>query len=214
MSHSGTKLGIILSLFCLVVTALGNTFDDNELWLSVEIEMDLAKRLSTSLEQEFRRDEDYSEYKNNLTNLSFAYKLNSHVRITTNYRFARYTDEVRQRLGLGVVVRYGKSWRFDNRLRYQVDFREEQGSIALFRNRLRITYAALKKIKPYLSLEGFLQAADDKPEWVEYRFSSGVSYKITKQMTAKFFCHLKIEDPTDEKPDRISVLGLKLGYTL
>ena len=134
MSHSGTKLGIILSLFCLVVTALGNTFDDNELWLSVEIEMDLAKRLSTSLEQEFRRDEDYSEYKNNLTNLSFAYKLNSHVRITTNYRFARYTDEVRQRLGLGVVVRYGKSWRFDNRLRYQVDFREEQGSIALFRN--------------------------------------------------------------------------------
>ena len=213
MSHSGTKLGIILSLFCLVVTAFG-TFDDNELWISVEIEKDLAKRLSTSLEQEFRRDENYSEYKNNLTSLSFTYKLHSHVKMTTNYRFARYTDEVRQRLGLGVVLRSGKSWRFDNRLRYQVDFREDQESIGLFRNRLRLTYTGLKKVKPYLSLEGFLQAVDDKPNWVEYRFSSGISYKITKQMTAKFFCHLKIEDLTDEKPDYISVLGFKLGYTL
>jgi len=214
MSHSNIKLGIKLGLFYLINTAFGNTIDDKEMWLSVEIEKDFKQRLSTSLEQEIRRDEDYSEYKNSLTSLSFAYKLDSHVKITTNYRFASYTDEVRQRLGLGVVLRSGKSWRFDNRLRYQVDFREDQESIALFRNRLRLTYTAIKKVKPYLSLEGFLQTADDGPKWVEYRFSSGVSYKFTKQMNAKLFCHLKIEDPTDEKPDYIGVLGLKLAYTL
>ncbi len=214
MSHSNIKLGIKLGLFYLIATTFGNTFNDNELWLSVEIEKDFKQRLSASLEQEIRRDEDFSEYKNNLTSLNFAYKLDSHVKITTNYRFARYTDEVRQRLGLGVVLRSGKSWRFDNRLRYQVDFREDQESTGLFRNRLRLTYTTLKNIKPYLSIEGFLQIADDKPKWEEYRFSSGISYKFTKQIKGKLFCHLKIEDPTDEKPDYIGVLGLKLAYTL
>ncbi len=204
---------ISILLAGLVMSGPVKSADDRELWLSTEIEHKVVKKLSVGLKQEFRRDEDYSRQKSSLTSLDFSYRLNPHLRIISNYRYGSYTGYSRQRLGIGMIALTGKTWRFDNRTRYQIDFREDQERINIIRNRFRITWAVTKKIKPFLSLEGFL-TIDGPAELVETRLSGGFGYKISKLHSFKLFYHLKTKNLNESNPDRIDVIGFRLGINI
>ncbi len=166
---------------------------DLQLWTGAAIEKTWAKTWTVTLQEEVRFKHNISEINNYFTELSLRYRINKNFALEAGYR---YTRDKKSDNSFETLTRYNLDLRYrgqlnfltiDYRLRYQKeveDFNLLDQSVdyeKYVRNRIRVRYNDLKKIKPYVSAEVFQIFRPDYYPAMEYiRLVGGIKYEPGK----------------------------------
>ncbi len=193
----------------LVLVSVSNSQDDQELWLSFELEHELSGKLKLACEQELRLDEDYSNFKSTLTNATLYYTINRGFKILGAVRHQIYTKRTRQRLSLGGMYAIAKgNYKLNYRLKLQETVERNESPEFTFRNKLALETELSKRFTPGIAVESF-HTQDQSWQFTEYRLNLELKYRIAKKRTAELFYIYKKEDINKSNPDLIGVTGLK-----
>ncbi len=159
----GLGLGAVLTL-----ARVAPARADVQQWTEVGVEHDVSKRVGLSFDQHLRFDDDVSRVAAFMPEPGVQYRLRKWLRFGLGYRMQyersgsgdmrtrhRFFGNVRTRGELGEV-------RFEHRLQLQEQLRPDDGNAwrHTVRNRLDVSYQALKRWTPSTSVELF-HAIDD-----------------------------------------------------
>ena len=199
---------------------------DIQLWTGASIEKTWGKDWTLSLKEELRLKQNIGEINNYFTEAALRYRINKNFALEGGYR---YTRDKKSDGSYENLTRYNLDLRFrgrldfitiDHRLRYQ---KEVEGFNLLdmqsdyekyVRNRIRISYTDLKKIKPYLSAELFQLFRPDYFAELEYiRVVAGIKYEPAKLGTFDFGFGFNREF-ADFEPAMIYQFRLRYTYSL
>jgi len=188
-------------LLLIFAIAMGGLFSpvllaqqkDAGLWTNISLEVKVADKLTATVSQEFRFNENISELGAYFTDAGLGYKFNKFFQVAANYRFTqrrRVDDSYSPRNRFYVDLKFQKKFKpieFQFRTRLQDQYadigRASEGGIAEYysRNKFSIKWELNKLFKPYLSVEVFsplnyprLNAFDN------IRTSAGVEYALSK----------------------------------
>jgi hypothetical protein len=210
-------------LFCSPVMS---QVKDAGLWTSVNFEAKVIKKLTATLSEEVRFNENITEVGAFFTDVGLTYKLNKHFQFAVNYRFTeRRTVEnyysLRHRIYADV--------KYEKKLKpFQIQFRSRlqdqyadigralDGGIPEFylRNKISLKWDLNKPSTPYLSVELFSPL--NYPRYNAFdgmRTSAGVEYEFTKHHKVDIYYMIQKElNVSNPKTDFI--LGLGYFYKL
>jgi hypothetical protein len=172
---------------------------DLRLWTGVEIEKSWGKAWTLSLAEEIRFKQNISELNNYFTEAGLRYRINKNFALEGGYRFTR---DKKSDGSYENLTRYNLDLRFRGRLdpiliQYRLRYQKEVEGFNLVdpaadyekyvRNRIRIRYNKLAKLKPYVSAELFqLFRPDYNPEVKYIRVIGGIRYEPGKLGTFNF----------------------------
>lgn len=182
---------IFLLCFISIQGALGQQLVG--LRAGATVEKKLTKRISISAEGQLRYTDNFDYLETYLFELGASYKLNKHFELAAYYRFFnkkkdeindwnarhRYYGEIKYDTKIGPL-------KFEDRLRYQHQFKDNDGEIGFdksyFRNKFELNYPNKSNFTPYVSAD-FFYLIGDKIDQV--RPKAGFSYKLNKQSNIK-----------------------------
>jgi hypothetical protein len=222
--HLPVFLAFLTGLFyCSPVMGQVN---DAGLWTSVNFEAKLVKKLSFSISEEFRFNENITELGAALTDAGFSYKLNKHFQVAAAYRFTQrktLENNYSPRHRIYVDIKYEKKlkpFQLQVRTRLQDQYKDigraPDGGIPEFylRNKISLKWDLKKPYTPYLSVELFSPL--NYPRFNAFtgiRTSAGVEYDISKHHKIDAYYMIQKELNTSD-PHTDFVFGLGYFYKL
>ena len=217
---------LVFSLLILWGSVLKGQVKDAGLWTSVNLEVKLVKKLSLSLSEELRFNENITELGAAFTDAGLSYKLNKHFQFGANYRFIQRRKvedyySLRHRFYLDAKYSHKlKPFEVSLRTRFQdqlVDLgRAPDGGTPVYylRNKLSASVNTKKAYTPYVSLELFSPL--NYPREVAFdgiRTAAGVEYEFTKHHKVDAF-YLIQKELNVERQVTDFVIGLGYYYKL
>lgn len=223
---SRSFLLLFFAVFGLNSSVIYAQQNDAAIWTSFGMEVKVVKKLTASLAQEFRFNENITELGTYFTDAGLGYKINKHLQVAANYRFIqkrRVDDSYSPRHRFYVDVKFQKKFKpfelqFRTRLQDQyADIgRASDGGVAEFysRNKISLKWNLKKKYEPYLSLELYtplnyprLNAFDNM------RSGAGVEYAFSSHHNFDLFYMIQKELNVSE-PSADFIIGLAYLYKL
>lgn len=194
---------------------------DAGLWTSLNFETKLVKKLSLSLSEEFRFNENITELGTSFTDIGLDYKLNKHWQVAVDYRFTqkrRLDDYYSFRHRFYADIKYNHKLNpfeisFRSRLQDEYDDigRAPDGGVPIFymRNKIGLKWDTKKKYEPYLSAELFSPLNYPREfAFDNIRTLAGVEYSISKHHSLDVFYMIQRElNVSSPKTDFIIGLG-------
>lgn len=192
--HFLVRSGIpfIVSLFLFISGTYGQ-MNDAGLWTSLTFEAKLIKKLSATISQEYRFNENVTELGTWINEAGLEYKLNKYLKASVNYRFTlkRMTNNLyspRHRFFLDIKAEKKiKPIIFQFRTRFQEEWadvnRSPESGFAGYYSRNKFTFKLDldKKWEPYFSLELFSPVRHDQPYiFDDIRCAAGVELALSK----------------------------------
>ncbi len=213
------RIVFCLMIFVFVVTVSGQTGDaETEFWQVVGVDFRPASGMKLYLEKQIRYEKKFTDLESDLMEIGLKYSLSKLMDIRVDYRFEYRPDSNQKRNRLDANLYLNFEWdTFDlsNRSRIQKEFiktLENKYSELEFRDRIRLTFHASKKVFPYIGGEIFLGLGDDARERNKLRFTAGTDWRVTKRVTVTLFYHYqKFLEDTNSK--RFNILGCKFNYS-
>ncbi len=166
---------------------------DLQLWTGAAIEKTWGKTWTLSLQEEIRFKKNISEINNYFTDLGLRYRISKNFALEGGYR---YTRDKKSDGSYETLTRYNLDLRYKGRLDfitiyYRLRYQKEVEGFNLLdqtadyekyvRNRIRIRYNDLQKIKPYVSAELFQLFRPDYNAELKYiRVVGGLVYEPGK----------------------------------
>lgn len=168
----------------------GNVLAQNgtALWSSIALEKKINKKFDAQLQFQTRWVEDISYIQTYFADLGLEYKFMNNWHIAANYRRIERrkneTKEFKSRnryyFDLGNSLKISKL-KIDQRLRYQRQFRDNDGDLELdadyLRYKVELSLAIAKKISPYISTDFFYLIGETIDQ---LRPKVGLNYKVNK----------------------------------
>jgi Protein of unknown function (DUF2490) len=217
----------LLLLMLQLSTLIANAqVKDAGLWTSVNLEAKLVKKLSLSISEELRFNENVTELGAAFTDVGLSYKLNKHFQFGANYRFIqrhRVDDYYSFRHRFYIDAKYSHKLKpfevsLRTRLQNQVEDigRAADGGIPVYylRNKLSANWNTRKAYTPYVSLELFSPL--NYPREVAFdgiRTVAGVEYEFTKHHKVDAF-YLIQKELNVERQVTDFVIGIGYYYKL
>jgi hypothetical protein len=208
------------------VTGLEGQNRDAGLWTSVSFEAKLVKKLSASISQEFRFNENITELGTALTDAGIDYKLSKHFQFSVNYRYIQkhLSDNnysVRHRFYVDVKYeKKKKPFQIQFRSRLQDQYadigRASDGGIPEYylRNKMSLNLDMDKAYSPYISIELFSPLNFPRTyAFDNIRASAGVEYSITKHQKVDMYYMIQ-KELNVSRPGTGFVVGLGYSYKL
>lgn len=225
MSHRIRIIFCFIILNALSASAFAQV-NDAGLWMSVQLEKNITRRVMIYVAEELRMNENFTEAGTVFTEAGVEYRFPNIFRVSGAYRFIqrRRVDDfysMRHRFLLDVSARkkFG-NFQFILRERFQGQIadidRDDDGGIWEYtlRNKLSLKYDFGKKYAPFISGELFYPL--NKPEGNEldqYRVSAGIEYEFNKRSSAQLGYlvdrEINVNDPLTEY-----VITLNFTYRL
>jgi hypothetical protein len=155
----------------------------------VSLQKKLTNKLTLNLNGQLRFNNDISYLQTYLFELGSEYKISKAFDAGIYYRFVNRkkneTKEFNQRHRFYADLGYGKKFgviKFENRLRYQHQFKDNDGvtefDASYIRDKIEVSYDSKSKFTPYLSNDFFFEIGSTINQ---LRPKIGVSYKINKK---------------------------------
>jgi hypothetical protein len=184
--------------------AFAQAVNDAGLWVTINLEKKINKRLELFLTQEYRRNENLTRTNLFYTDIGIAVKPMGFMKVSLSYRsIQKYEKEeiynFRHRITLDVVLKkkVGK-FTFSARERLQTQVREvyssETGKLPewYFRQKVEVKYDLDKPIKPYAGVEFRYQLHDPRNmelnhSWNRVRYTMGLDYKINEKNSCSLY---------------------------
>lgn len=197
--------------------------NDAQMWASVAIEKTFFKKLTISLTEEIRLNENITEMGVFFTDVGLSYKFHKNWRISGNYRIInkrRLDNSYSTRHRYYFDLAYRKKWYSFTliiRSRFQSQYTDvnnsETGKIPDYysRNKLTLKYGVTKKISPYTSAELFIPLNNKERQGIDnFRFSTGLEFEFLKNSVIDIFYMYQKEFQV-ANPERDHIIGV--GYT-
>jgi hypothetical protein len=173
----------------LLVYAYGNAQDGVGLRSGVNLQKKLTKKITLNANGQLRFNGDISYLQTYLFELGGAYKISKAFDAAIYYRFVNRrkdeTKEFKNRHRFYADLGYGKKFgaiKFENRLRYQHQFKDNDGvtefDASYIRDKIEVSLDTKSKFTPYVSNDFFFQIGGTLDQ---LRPKVGVSYKINKK---------------------------------
>jgi len=194
------KKGVLLFFMFAIVSGhvCSQVINDAGLWLTMNIEKKLSKRLEISLTEEYRLKENYAQHNLFYTDLGVAYKPLGFMKISFSYRaIQKYlldeTYSFRHRLTMDILLKrkFGR-WvpSFRQRIQTQVRnvYSSETGTLPEWfaRERFELKYDLDKPVAPYAAIEWRYQLKDPRNmdlngTWNRVRYTLGIDYRLNEK---------------------------------
>jgi hypothetical protein len=220
-------------LYCRVFSAIALLFfttagfaqvNDAGLWVGVNVEKKITKKLTAALSEELRFNENVSELGTAFTEAGVEYKLVKNLTVGVAYRFIqkRQLDDfysLRHR-GIASLTYKLKAKRIEISIRekYQAQYTDvnssDDGKVpdVYLRNKLTIKYDSQKKYTPFVASELFYQLNNpDGNEFDNVRYTAGFEYKFNKLNSADLFYLLNREFNVNN-PLTEYIIGISYTY--
>jgi Protein of unknown function (DUF2490) len=167
--------------------------EGTSLWTGLSIEKKVTTRVSVGFAAQIRMPENVSYTQSYLGELGVSYKLAKSWEVSGTYRyFNKRKDENKawkSRHRFYTDLNYShkfKHFKFENRLRYQHQFKDNDGEIGFdtsyLRNKVGLSYFNKSPLTPYLSGDLFYQIGYVMDQ---IRPEAGLGYKINKKNTVQ-----------------------------
>ena len=210
-------------LYC---TPLMGQEKDAGLWTSFSFEAKVVKKLTASLEQGFRFNENISELGQIYTEAGLDYKLSKHFGVAASYRFIQkrkvedYYSYVNR---FTIAVKYEKKWK-PYQLKFKSSLQDQYADIGratdggipefYWRNKVSFSREMEKPYSPYIYAELF--SLLDYPRAYAFagvRCAAGIEYAFTKHHKIELYYMIQKElNVSNPKTDFI--LGFGYSYKL
>lgn len=219
-------LPLALSLLCLFAYPAFSQNNDFESWNSLELETDITKRLSFSVEQELRLNNNATSLSDYVTQAGFSYELNNYIRLKGYYRFALKSDddfqqEYEQRIIGDLWSRYEwERFSFYCRLRYQMSFIPEQyAELGMeteqhFRQRFSLKYNVPKTpFTPFFEAEYYYILSHPIENYFDKsRYTLGFEHPVIKNLDAEVYFRYQQRRAITKKALDSYILGIGFTY--
>ena len=215
------RVGLVVLTLCLAAAAFKAYAYDNgdfQIWNTDYEDINIAKDVKFSMEQEFRFGENAHELYYQHYDWGFVYGFDKMLDLGFFYRLVlekfqhKWREEDQPNVNATVKLDLWK-FKFDdrNRLEYR-HFRYKDDSMR-YRNKftlkLPFDFAKMKiRISPYSSDEIFISS--DSTGFDENRFSSGSEFDLTKYVKADIYYMFKSNRVRGSKWNSANVLGTKV----
>ncbi|MFH0864855.1 MAG: DUF2490 domain-containing protein [Bacteroidota bacterium] len=224
--HSAIHFIICLFFLLLVLfpASSSSQVNDASLWLSLNAEKKITQALSATLSQEFRMNENIGELGTFFTDAGIAYKINTILKVSANYRFTnkrRLDDSYskRHRYYIDIAIRKKfKPFAPSFRTRFQSQYTDvncsPDGKIPDYysRNKLTLKFDFDKKYAPYLYTELYSPFFSGKGFYIDNaRYCAGIEYQLNRMHGFDFFYMIQQEYNVNN-PETDYVIGI--GYFL
>lgn len=210
----------ILISFLFLLPFFAQAQDGTGLWTGIGVEKKINKKLSLNLNTQVRFNDNISYAKTYLGEIGLGYQIIKGLEIAGYYRLInRRKNEtkdfkIRQRYyaDLSYENKIG-AIKFDYRLRYQHQFKDNDGATefdaSYLRNKLEISYPNKTKFSPYISADIFTEIGGKTDQ---IRPKVGVSYKINKHHSfdLSVFKNIDLIDSQNSGP----IIGLNYKFKL
>lgn len=198
---------------------------DAGLWISLNAEKKITSKLSATLSQEFRMNENISELGTVFTEAGVAYKLFKKGFAGLSYRFIqkRKVDDfysLRHRLNVDAGYRFKvKKISLTVRERLQTQYTDvntsPEGHIPEYylRSKFTFKYNLEKKYTPFIAAEVFYQLNNAEGNEIDnIRYSAGFDYEINKLHSVDLF-YLINKEVNVNAPWTEFIVGIGYKYT-
>lgn len=213
----------ILLLSVIMKPASGQT-SDFATWTKLRISTKIVSNLEFELTQEFRLENNSSQFDEIFTNLSLAYSPFKFLELAGSYRYLQH----RRKSGEWIVLH---RFHFDLNLkaeikRFEPEYRlryvsypkfanENKTGIFVIRHKVELYYDIRNfKLNPYISSELFHAFEDDgNNEIVQVRYTVGAKYRLNKYHRVGAFFRYE-QEYNIKNPDTTYILGLSYRWNL
>jgi hypothetical protein len=214
-------------LFCLLIlisTLISNKLQaQNEglgLWAGISLEKKIGKKFSINLNGQARLVENIRYTQTYLGEIGLSYKITKNWEISGYYRYVerRKNDlkEFKHRDRFYADLSYEHKigiLKFENRLRYQSQFKDNDGEsdfdASYLRNKIELSYPNKSKFTPYVSGDLFYEIGGKIDQ---IRPKAGFSYKFAKQHSVDAFVFSNVDLVGTESSGAIIGLGYKFKF--
>jgi hypothetical protein len=218
------SLIMLLMVFC-ASCAFGQEWDFFT-WHRLKAGGDLTKKISLSIEQQVRLNENSSGLDQTFTELGLGYDFPKGFDLSGAYRFSWAPNEDRSfknRHRYNIDLNYGKKfWRLKPKVRVRFQHRPstylindrlapEQSPMTI-RLKVSIDYTKLKKWTPGIAFEAFFSLNNPVDNGAyKFRYRAYLNYDLPKRQKFGLFYMLET-DYSDSAPFFSSVVGVNYAY--
>ena len=202
----------------LLLTAKVYAYDDGDfqVWNTDVEELKVNDKTKIALEEEFRWGDNANEFYYHHYDIGVFYNLEKWLNIAGGYRHVYELKKGKFKIEnepylTATFLGELKGFKFDDRNRLEYRHFDYQTDSWRYRNKLTVKFPwkiTKMEIQPYLSDEIFIGFGTIN-QFNENRFSSGLSFNLTKNIKAEVYYMLRCTKGTDMWID-INVLGTKL----
>lgn len=219
----------VLLLFSLTRMYAQKVYPDFGMWNTVSVEKKINKKVSLSIDEEFRLKENLSKINLFYTNFGFNYKLSKKLKASLIYRNTQKAVDgrgydIKHRLMLDVVYKekLSKKFQFQFRQRFQFEnnniYSSRDGKYieSFLRSKFELGYNYTKKIKAYISEELRFQLHDPRNPESDYglhrfRTALGLDYNLNSANSVGIY-YLVQNEIRVYKPNELFIFGLQYGF--
>ena len=201
---------------------------DFKSWNSVQVSLELTKKLDLKLEQEFRFENNASYLGDYLTIAGISYKINKLLQVRGYYR---YQINRNPKIGYQTIKRLYGDFRLKERfsrfdilcqVRYQLSFLPDNDADFTYfnpqhlRHKIQVAYDVPKnKLTPFVSYEMYQALNNPIKNTVEtHRYSAGLDFPISNQLDAEIYYRIEKENDLIHKAKLNYILGIGLSINL
>jgi hypothetical protein len=206
-------------------------YPDFGMWNTISIEKKLNKKISVSIDEEFRLKENLSRINLFYTNLGVNYKFSKKLKAALIYRNTQKNADARgydikHRIMIDIIYKEKLSKKFNLTFRQRFQFENENifssndGKYieSFLRSKFDLSYNITKKIKTSLSEELRFQLHDPRNDETDYglrrfRHCLGIDYDISSKSTMGAY-YLIQNEITTYKPNELYIFGLQYSFQL
>jgi hypothetical protein len=217
---------LIFPISFLYCTPLMGQEKDAGLWTSFSFEAKVVKKMTASLEQGFRFNENISELGQIYTEAGVDYKLSKHFGVAASYRFIqkRQVEDYYSYINrFSFAVKYEKKWK-PYQLKFKSSLQDEYADIGrapdggipeyYWRNKLSFSREMDKPYSPYISAELFSPLNYPRTYLFDnVRITAGVEYAFTKHHKIELYYMIQKEINVSY-PETDFILGFGYAYKL
>ena len=214
---------VVTVITVVLISEICFGFDDEgfQYWSSAGVSFDINKDWRCTFEEEFRLGDDGGHLYYQHSDLGFVYKsFTDWIELGVNYRQVfekdnegKWRQENRPHLNVtlkGQLFDFGLS----NRSRFEYRDRENKEDLWRYRNKVTVKLPfelTELKLQPYMADEVFITLNDDNVD--RNRFYSGVSFNLSKDITASvFYLWQSTRSGREWKDVHVLGTGLKLYF--
>lgn len=222
-----TEIKIYLSILLIMTPGFILAQDrTTNLWAGLGVTKSLGAGFSANVNAQWRFTEDFTTLGSYIGEAGVGYKINKHWKAELNYRYigrrkydkseASYYYRPYHRFygDISYDRKIFSLLKLDYRIRYQNQFKDDEGSIendkSYIRNKLELAYPNKSRFTPFVSADLFYQL---KGEFDEIRYKGGVDVKLSKKhsLNAGVFTSQELGAATVVK-DLTIVVGYKFKF--
>ncbi len=198
---------------------------DLQLWTGPVVKYNLNDKFRLELEQQFRFNENISQYDYTFTEFAIRYKVFKYLDMKALYRHSFISEgqtgsELDEYDKSRVAVNASTGTEIFNtgiKVGYRITYQHSWENTTLiasnyFRNRFDVDYNLSKLVDPYASYESYYRL-DDKNEFRQNRYTFGLTWKVSDKLDIDSFYRYQNEINV-KNPEIDFIIGLGIIYVI